>query len=681
MKVYEGKDIRNVAVAGHSGSGKTEFIEAALFKAGVTDRWGKISEGNTVCDYDAEEIKRQMSVNCTVAPFSWSTAKIADTKVNLIDTPGYFDFVGDVKSAVRVADSVLIVVNGKEGVEVGAEFAWQYATEQNKPKMIFVNNMDDTDVSFRQTLTLLRDKFGTSIAPFRVPTREDGSLTGYVNIVSGKAYSVKGETEMEVPIPHKYLASYEGYHDILVEAAAMSDDDLMEKYLGGEQITDEEMRGALKKGVKSGDIVPVYGGSATSGFAIRSVMDAILKYLPSPVEANNEAVDCDSAAPVSLITFKTIADQYVGKISMFKVASGILKSDSSLYNPRTGEMEKLGKIYVMCGKKQEEVSELHAGDIGAVTKVNELKTGDTLCEKGSDIELEGIKFAKPMLSMAIRPMAKGDEEKINASLARLMEEDPTFTVEQNTLTGQMILSGKGEQHLDIICSKLKSKFGIGVDLINPKVAYRETIKKTVTVQGRHKKQSGGHGQFGDVWIEFSPSGEEGLIFDQRVVGGAVPKNFFPAVEKGLQECMAEGVLGGFPVTGIKAVLTDGSYHPVDSSEMAFKIAASIAFKEGTAQAQPVLLEPIGTLEVTVPSKKMGDVIGDLNKRRGRILEMNEIGNNLGKVVAEVPMSEMTRYAIDLRSMTKGRGQFDFEFVRYEEVPAQNVAKILADRNR
>lgn len=681
MKAYDGEHIRNIAVMGHSGSGKTAFIEAALFKAGVTDRLGRAAEGNTVCDYDSEEIKRQMSVNCTVAPFEWRTAKISDTKVNLIDTPGYFDFAGEVMSALRVADSVLIVINGKEGVEVGAEFAWQYATEQGKPKMIFVNNMDDSDVSFRQTLTLLKDKFGTSIAPFRVPTRENGHLTGYVNVVSGKAYSVKGDFEMEVPIPDKYLASYERYHDILVEAAAMSDDDLLEKYLGGETITDDEMRGALKQGVKKGAIVPVYGGCAAGGFAIRSVMDAVLKYLPSPVEAQSEEVECKAEGNTALITFKTIADQYVGKISLFKVVSGTVKPDMQLVNPRTGESEKIGKLYVMCGKKQTETDVLYAGDIGAVTKMNSLKTGDTLCDRSNPVTLEGISFPKPTLSMAIKPMAKGDEEKISSALARLIEEDPTFTVYQNTDTGQMILSGLGEQHLDVICSKLRGKFGIGVDLISPKVAYRETIKKTVTVQGRHKKQSGGHGQFGDVWIEFSPSGEEGLIFETRVVGGSVPKNFFPAVEKGIRECMQEGVLGGFPVTGIKAVLTDGSYHPVDSSEMAFKVAASIAFKDGTAQANPALLEPIGSLTVIMPSKKMGDIIGDLNKRRGRILEMSEIEGARGKVVAEVPMSEMTRYAIDLRSMTKGRGSFELEFVRYEEVPQNLVDKILADKNR
>ncbi len=681
MQSYEGKNIRNIAVMGHSGSGKTAFIEAVLFKAGVTDRWGKAAEGNTVCDYDGEEIKRQMSVNCTVAPFEWRTAKISDTKVNLIDTPGYFDFEGDAVSALRVADSVLIVINGKEGVEVGAEFAWQYAEDKKKPRFIFVNNMDDSDVSFRETLTKIKDKFGTSVAPFRVPTRENGRMTGYVNIVSGKAYSVKGEVEMEVPIPDKYLASYERYHDILVEAAAMSDDDLLEKYLGGETITDDEMRGALKVGVKKGAIVPVYGGSAGSGFAIRSIMDAVLKYLPSPVEANSEAVECSDDEKPSLVVFKTIADQYVGKISLFKVASGVVRPDMTLVNPRNGETERLGKLYVMCGKKQTEVTELHAGDIGAVTKMNDLKTGDTLCDKAAPVELEGIEFPKPKLSMAIRPMAKGDEEKINAALARLVEEDPTFEVSQNRVTGQMILSGAGEQHLDVICSKLKNKFGIGVDLVTPKVAYKETIKKKVTVQGRHKKQSGGHGQYGDVWIEFSPSGEEGLTFETRVVGGAVPKNFFPAVEKGLRECMSEGVLGGFEVTGVKAVLTDGSYHPVDSSEMAFKIAASIAFKEGTSQAQPTILEPIGSLEVIIPSKKMGDIIGDLNKRRGRILEMGETEGGKARVAAEVPMSEMARYAIDLRSMTKGRGRFNLEFVRYEEAPQMLVPKILADKNR
>ncbi|MDO4562613.1 MAG: elongation factor G [Clostridia bacterium] len=674
MAKFSGDNIRNIVLLGHGGSGKTSLAEALLHIAGASDRFGKVTEGTTVTDYDPEEIKRKFSINSAVAPFEWKTEKIGLTKVNIIDTPGYFDFVGDALGGVRVADSALITVSGKSGVQVGTEYAWQYASDKGIPKMFFVNNMDDENADFGAVMKGLKDSFGTSVAAFRVPIKEGGKLTGYINVVSGKAYKVDGDKETEISIPDAMKDEYDSYHDSLVEAAAESDDELLEKYFEGAEITDEEMRRALKSGVKTGKVSPVYGGSAVTLFAVRSIMDAMLKYLPSPVEAAGEA-GCDANGSTAAFVFKTVADPFVGKLSIFRVYRGTLKPDSTVINARTGENERIGKVYTLRGKKQTETDGVAAGDIGAVTKLATTVTGDTLCT-GEKTELDGIAFPRPNISMAIVAKVKGDEEKISSGLVKLMEEDPTFRIDNNKETHQMVISGVGEQHLDVISSKLKSKFGVSVELTEAKVPYRETIRKSVKVQGRHKKQSGGHGQFGDVWIEFSPHDGEDLLFEEKIFGGAVPKNFFPAVEKGLRECVVKGVLAGYPVVGLKAVLTDGSYHPVDSSEMAFKIAASLAYKEGLKQASPVLLEPIGKLEVIVPSANMGDVMGDVNKRRGRVLEMGEIGGGKARVCAEVPMSEMGKYATDLRSMTKARGSFTLEFVRYEEAPANVAQKVI-----
>ncbi len=673
MNVFKCENIRNVVVLGHGGAGKTSLVEAILHKAGASDRFGKISDGTTVCDYDQEEINRKISVNLSLAPCEWHTPKIPNSKINLIDTPGYFDFIGEVMGGVRAARSALIVVNAKSGVQVGTENAWKYATEQGMAKMMFINFMDDENADFDKVVAQIHDKFGAAAAVFRIPIKEGKEIQGYVNVVSGKAYTVKDDVETEIPIPEKMKENYDKYHDALIEAVALSSDELLERYFAGDVITDDEMRAVLKGSVKNGLVVPVYGGFATGKtFAVRSLMDAMLKYLPTPNEAVETA--CDDNKPFSAVVFKTLADSY-GKISLLRINNGVLKADSTVYNVNRGANERIGKLYLLRGKKQIEVPELHAGDLGAVTKLAVTLTGDTLAKQGEEA-LPGIDFPAPVLSMAIVPQAKGDEEKISAGLSKLREEDPTFTVTNNTETKEMIISGTGEMHLDVITSKLKSKFGVAVNLSVPKVAYRETIKKPVKVQGRHKKQSGGHGQFGDVWIEFSHHDGDELIFEEKVFGGAVPKNYFPAVEKGLLECISKGVLAGFPVVGLKAVLVDGSYHPVDSSEMAFKMAASIAYKEGLTQANPVLLEPIGHLEVVMPESLMGDIIGDINKRRGRILGMNPIGDGKGEVVAEVPMAEMFKYATDLRSMTQARGKFKFEFERYEEAPDVVAQKVI-----
>ncbi len=680
MNVFNGESIRNIAVLGHGGAGKTSLIEAILHKAGASERFGKISEGTTVCDYDAEELKRKISVNLSVAPCVWHTPKISDSKINLIDTPGYFDFVGDVKCAVRGADSVLIVVNGKSGVQVGTENAWKYATDSGKAKMIFVNFMDDENADFDSVVLQIQEKFGSSAAVFRIPIKEGKEIKGYVNVVSGKAYSVSNDVETEIPIPEKMKAHYDKYHDALVEAVALTSDELLERYFAGETISDDEMRAVLKGSVKKGLVVPVYGGFCTGNtFAVSSLMDAMLKYLPSPTEAETEPA-CDESAPLSALVFKTLADSY-GKISVVRVMSGTLKADSTVQNTTRDASERIGKVYLLRGKKQIEVPQLKAGDIGAVTKLAVTLTGDTLGASGSKEMLDPIEFSPPALSMAIVPQAKGDEEKISTGLSKLHEEDPSFKVINNSETKQMIISGAGELHLDVISSKLKNKFGVTVDLSVPRVAFREAIRKPVKVQGRHKKQSGGHGQFGDVWIEFSPHDGEELIFEEKVFGGAVPRNYFPAVEKGLRECSVKGVLAGYPVVGLKAVLVDGSYHPVDSSEMAFKLAASIAYKEGLPKANPVLLEPVGHLEVIMPESEMGDIVGDINKRRGRILGMTPSGGGMGEVIAEVPMAEMFKYATDLRSMTQARGSFTLKFERYEQAPENIAQKVIAEANK
>ncbi len=676
MNVFSGESIRNIVVLGHGGAGKTSLVEAILHKAGASDRFGKIADGTTVSDYDAEEIKRKISVNLSMAPCVWHTPKIADSKINLIDTPGYFDFEGEVAGALHAAESALIVINAKSGVQVGTEKAWKAATERGMARMMFINCMDDENANFDKVVAEINDKFGASAAVFRIPIKNGKDITGYVNVVSGKAYKVENDVETEIPIPAEMQASYDKYHDKLVEAVALTSDELLERYFAGDEITDEEMRAVLKGSVKQGQVVPVYGGFCTGKtFAVRSLMDAMLKYLPSPVEAETTPA-CDSAAELNALTFKTLADSY-GKISLIRVMSGTLKADSTVYNVTKGASERIGKLYVLRGKKQEEVPELKAGDIGAATKLACTLTGDTLGKQGAEA-VDEIEFPKPSITMAIVPLAKGDEEKISAGLAKLHEEDPTFSVKTNKETKELVISGVGELHLDVISSKLKTKFGVGMGLKEPKIAYRETIRKPVKVQGRHKKQSGGHGQFGDVWIEFSRHEGIDLIFEEKIVGGAVPKNYFPAVEKGLQESIQKGVLAGYPVVGLKAVLVDGSYHPVDSSEMAFKVAAGIAYKEGLTQASPVLLEPIGHLEVKMPEELMGDIIGDINKRRGRILGMNPIGDGLGEVIAEVPEAEMCKYATDLRSMTRARGKFTFEFERYEEAPDVIAQKVIAE---
>ena len=674
MNVFSGENIRNVVVLGHGGAGKTSLVEAILHKAGASDRFGKISDGTTVSDYDQEEIKRKISVNLSVAPCVWHTPKISDSKLNMIDTPGYFDFVGEAMGGIRAAESALIVINAKSGVQVGTENAWKYATDRGMARMMFINMMDDENANFDNVVAQIHEKFGASAAVFRVPIKDGKDITGYVNIVSGKAYTVANDVETEIPIPDSMKASYDKYHDALLEAVALTSDELLERYFAGDVITDEEMRAVLKGSVKSGQVVPVYGGFCTGKtFAVRSLMDAMLKYLPSPVEAETTPA-CDADGDLSAVVFKTLADSY-GKISLIRVMSGTLKADTTVYNASKDVNERIGKLYILRGKKQIEVPEIKAGDIGAATKLSYTLTGDTLAKQGGAV-IEGVELPEPSIKMAIVPKAKGDEEKIGTGLNKLREEDPTFAVINNKETKEMTISGTGELHLDVITSKLKAKFGVEVQLAEPKIAYRETIRKSVRVQGRHKKQSGGHGQFGDVWIEFSHHDGNELIFEEKIVGGAVPKNYFPAVEKGLQESIQKGVLAGYPVVGLKAVLVDGSYHPVDSSEMAFKVAASIAYKDGLTQASPVLLEPIGHLEVVMPEDLMGDIIGDINKRRGRILGMNPIGDGKGEVIAEVPESEMCKYATDLRSMTRARGKFTFVFERYEEVPENIAQKVI-----
>ena len=687
MKQYPISKIRNVCLISHGGAGKTSLAEAMLYNAGVLDRLGKVVDGTTTTDSDPEEIKRKISIYTSLAPLEWK-----GDKFNIIDTPGYFDFVGEMMEGIRVADAAIIVVSGKSGVAVGTEKAWQYALKRKLPRMIFINKIDEENANFYAVLDQLREKFGKSIAPFQVPIKEGDHINGFVNIIKMTARKFDGQKIIDIPIPDGMNEQIEPVRQMIIESVAETSEELMEKYFAGEEFTVEEMQNALRTGVIDGSIVPVLCGSAVTNIGVQVLMDSIVEYFPSPDEIGNiegikpgtdDIIQMKPAEdqPLAALVFKTIADPYVGKLSIFKVYSGKITADSTVYNPNTDTNEKIGHLYVLRGKKQIEVDSITAGDIGAVTKLTNTNTGDTLCSASNKIILEGIDFPEPAISLAVTPKAKGDEEKITAGLNRLVEEDPTLKVEMNNETHQMLISGVGEQHLDVVVSKLKSKFGISVELTEPKIPYRETIRKKVKVEGKHKKQSGGHGQYGHVWIEFEPGETEDLIFEEKIFGGAVPKNFFPAVEKGLRESILHGVLAGYPVVNLKATLVDGSYHPVDSSEMAFKIAAALAYKKGLEQASPVLLEPIGHLEVIVPDDYMGDIIGDLNKRRGRILGMNPMEGGLQQVVAEVPMAEMFKDATDLRSMTQARGSFKLTFERYEEAPPQVSQKVIEEAKK
>lgn len=681
MKQYTTENIRNIALAGHGGSGKTTLAEALLFKAGATDRFGKISDGNTVCDFDAEEIKRKTSVLSAVAPYEWR-----DCKVNLIDTPGAFDFEAGVIEGIAASDTVIIELSGKSGVTVGAQRAWDIAQEQGKSVMFFISKLDRESANFMKVYNELRELYGHAVCPVVVPHGKEGHVECYIDIAKHKAfaYDDKGN-ETETPVPEDaFLASA---HDMLVETVAESDEELMEKYFAGESFTDEEIIKGLRHGVCSGKVAPVFCGSALLLSAIDMFLYAIKHYAPSPADKKAVGFDkegketeilCDESAPALVHIFKTVADPFVGKLSYFKVLSGKIQSDTTLVNANNGQQEKIGKLVLIRGKKQEDVKFVGAGDIGAVAKLASSFTGDCLCASSRQLKLAALKFPHPTLSQAVVPKNKGDEGKISQSIQRLREEDPTLVFATNPETRQQVISGLGEQHLDVVVSKLKSKFGLEVVLEKARVPYRETIKKKVKVQGKYKKQSGGHGQYGDVWIEFEPCEGDDMIFEEKVFGGAVPKNFFPAVEKGLRDSMAKGFLAGYPMVGVKATLVDGSYHPVDSSEMSFKLAANVAYKNAMAEANPVLLEPVVKLTAKVPEVNTGDIMGDLNKRRGRVLGMTPIGRGMTSIEAEVPMSETDDFTTVLRSVTQGRGSFEMVFERYEQLPSMLEEKVIAD---
>ena len=686
MKDYQSDKIRNVALVGHGGCGKTIMAEAMLYTTKVTNRLGKVEDGNTVSDFDKEEIARRISISTSSIPVEWK-----DYKYNILDTPGYFDFVGEVSCALRVAGGAVIMVDASSGVEVGTEKAWNYLSTQKIPRLIFVNKMDKDNVSFDKVLNELRDKFGKSVAPFAIPMGESSDFKGFVNVVDLISREYNGKECVDKPVPAEYEGSIASIREMLFESVAESDETLMEKYFAGEEFTTEEIHTGLRKGVINGDIVPVLVGSAINNIGIHTLLDMIHDYMPTPKDAkpcvgvnprDGKQIErnIDVTEPFSALIFKTIVDPYVGKISLMKVCSGKLSTDMEVYNPEKDEHEKIGNLFLLRGKNQIPVENVVAGDIAAVAKLQYASTGDTLCDKSKPIKYERIVFPQPTLFMAVEPKAKGDEEKIGTGLNRLTEEDLTFIVERNAETKQTLIGGQGDMHINVITNKLKNKFGVDVQLVEQKIPFRETIKGKSDVQGKHKKQSGGHGQYGDVKIRFEPF-DEPFVFADQVVGGSVPRNYIPAVEKGLRECLDTGVLAGFPVVNIKATLYDGSYHDVDSSEMAFKIAASMAFKKGIEMAKPVLLEPIMHVEILVPEEYMGDIMGDMNKRRGRILGMEPLDDGTQKVVAEAPQTELFKYATDLRSMTQARGSFTMYFERYDEMPQHLSQKVIEDAQK
>jgi elongation factor G len=683
MRRYKVEALRNVALAGHGGAGKTSLTEAMLFDSGGIDRPGRPDDGTATTDFDPDETRRHMSINAAIAPCEWR-----EHKINLLDTPGYADFVGEVEGALRVADAVVLVVAGPAGVEVGTETAWGLAEERKLPRLVFVNKMDRENADFGRALTSLRDVFGKAVVPIQVPIGAEDRFEGVVDVVHNKAYTETGREAREAPVPADLAATVQEYRDQLMELAAESDDELITKYLDGEPLTDDELVRGLIASVKSGSAVPVLCGSAARNIGIQPLLDALIQYVPSPAETEpargqnpqskaEEDRKASESEPLSALVFKTLSDPYVGKLTYFRVYSGVMRSDSHVHNTTKDHDERIGQLFYIRGKAQEPTAEIPAGDLGAVAKLQVTGTSDTLADRAKAIVYPRIEFPQPAFSAAIVAKTKADEDKMGPALARMTEEDPTFQFRRDLETGQTVISGMGEAHLDIIVGRLKRKFGVDVNVEELKIPYRETIQGHVKVQGRHKKQTGGRGQFGDCWIEMEPLPRgEGFQYVDAIVGGSIPRQYIPAVEKGVHEAMERGILAGYPTVDIKVTCYDGSYHDVDSSEMAFKLAGALAFRTGAQKATPVLLEPVVNVEIIVPEQYMGDVISDMNTKRGRILGMEPIGNGKQLIKAAAPQSEMMRYAIDLRSIARGRGTFRIEPSHYEEVPAHIAQQIV-----
>ncbi len=676
MNVYTTDKIRNVVLLGHGGCGKTSLVEAMAYLAGLTSRMGKIDDGNTISDFGKEEQKRKFSINTSLVSIEWE-----GTKINLLDTPGYFDFVGEVEEAVAAADAAIIVVSGKSGFEVGAEKAWDLCEKFKLPRLVFVTDMDIDNASYKNVVETMTEKYGKRMAPFHLPIRENEKLIGYVNVISETGNKWQGKDAVEIPVPEYSKANLQQYRDTLMETVAETSEEFMDRYFSGDTFSDAEIRSALRTNIIDGSVVPMTMGSSLLCYGIYTLLDDIVKYFPSPENCKIAGIsmktneifpaDYDFAKAKSAFIFKTIVDPFIGKYSLIKVCSGVFKADDMVYNVDKDIEERVSKLYTLQGNKPVEVSELHAGDIGAIPKLSSARTGNSLSTKANVIKYGMFEISKPYTYMRYRPVNKGDVDKLSQALQKMMHEDLTLKSVNDSENGQMLLYAMGDMALDVAVSRLKNEYKVEVELEKPKIAFRETIKKNSDVEYKYKKQSGGHGQYGHVKMRFEPSGDitTPYIFEEEVVGGAVPKNYFPAVEKGLQESVLRGPLAAYPVVGVKATLYDGSYHPVDSSEMAFKMAASQAFKKGFMEAGPILLEPIALLKVNVPDSYTGDVMGDLNKRRGRVLGMNPIPGGRQIIEANVPMMSLHGYCTDLRSMTGGRGEYEYEFDRYEQAPS------------
>ncbi len=669
MKVYRADQIRNIAVIAHGGSGKTSLVDAALFDAGAVTRIGRVDEGSSVSDFDPDEIKRHISINLSVIPIEWH-----DTKINLLDTPGYADFVGEVMAGLRVADAAIVVITAEKGVEVGTEMVWRYADEHKLPRMVFVNKLDRENTSFERALQSLREQFGQKVVPLQIPIGEQASFSGVVDLVTGKAFSFADGKVTQQDMPAALADMAATYREQLVESAVESDDDLMTKYLEGEDLSEAELRRAIKLGVTTNGLVPVALGSATRNIGIQTLLDAAVEYLPSAAEAGAEA-----ANGVSAFVFKTIVDPQKGQLTLFRTFAGSVKSDTHVFNVVSNTDERVGQLVSVRGKSQESVPEVPAGDIGGVVKLSNTHTGDTLGAKDGTSRLDSIRFPSPAFTAAVAPKTRSDLDKLGTALSRITEEDPSLHVSRDPETAETLLAGMGESHVDIAIERMQSRFGVEVEKHDRRVPYRETIRKKARAEGRHKKQTGGHGQFGDVWLEVEPWPDaEGHIFENKIVGGVVPREYVPGVEKGVGESLKEGFIAGCPMVHVRVALVDGKYHPVDSSSQAFETAAKLGMKEAVALAGPTLLEPIMNVEITVPDANMGDVNGDLNTKRARILGMEPAGTGLQRITAQVPMAEMLHYATDLRSITQGRGTFKMELAQYEEVPANIQQQIVEE---